>query len=640
MASKKWLLLAFFLFTTVLSDTTDITNLIAFKNSLGNPKPLSDWNPDVEPCNLDKENWTGIICGKNGSVLGLQLENMGLTGTINMDILSEIPSIRTLSFANNGFGGSMPDVRKIGLLRSIYLSNNNFSGVIGNDLFAGMSSMRKIEVQSNKFSGRIPESLTGMSILVDLQMQDNEFEGEIPNFEQKRLKVNFANNRLNGPIPRGLMNQNATSFAGNNLCGEPLTNLCKISKHKHTLKTFIVAIVAIIIVLTIIVLSLLIIRSKTKPKNNYKYQQTTKLNNNPYKFNTNEIQMHHHEEDEEKNPKRSENGGKLQFVRGDRERFDLQDLLRASAEVLGGGSFGSSYKASLLGGPAVVVKRFREMNNVKKEGFYDHMRRLGNLSHPNLLPLVAFYYKKDEKLLITDFAENGSLASHLHGKRKPNESGLDWPTRLNIIKGVAQGLDYLYEELPNLSLPHGHLKSSNVLLDKTFNPLLADYGLTPVVNKHHGQEFMVAYKSPEFTHHDRTTTKTDVWCLGILILEMLTGKFPANYLKQGKGGSSDLETWVNSVVREEWTGEVFDKEMKGMKNCEGEMLKLLKIGMCCCEWSIDKRWDLKVAVEKISELKERGSDEEYSSYTSDGDAYSSRAMTDDDFSFSANLKPT
>lgn len=108
--------------------------------------------------------------------------------------------------------------------------------------------------------------------------------------------------------------------------------------------------------------------------------------------------------------------GKLYFVRNGIERFELQDLLRASAEVLGSGSFGSSYKAVLLSGPAMVVKRFRQMSNVAKEEFHEHMKRLGRLSHPNLLPLVAFYYKKEEKLLISDFIENGCLASHLHSK--------------------------------------------------------------------------------------------------------------------------------------------------------------------------------------------------------------------------------
>lgn len=107
--------------------------------------------------------------------------------------------------------------------------------------------------------------------------------------------------------------------------------------------------------------------------------------------------------------------GKLSFVRDDRTRFDLQDLLRASAEVLGSGNLGSSYKALLMDGQAVVVKRFKQMNHVAKEDFHEHMRRLGRLSHPNLLPLVAYYYRKEEKLLVYDYASNGSLASHLHG---------------------------------------------------------------------------------------------------------------------------------------------------------------------------------------------------------------------------------
>lgn len=196
-------------------------------------------------------------------------------------------------------------------------------------------------------------------------------------------------------------------------------------------------------------------------------------------------------------------------------------------------------------------------------------------------------------------------------------------------------MDYLYKAFPSLALPHGHLKSSNVLLDDTFVPLLSDYALVPVINKEQAYQFMVAYKSPELAQNNRLTRKTDVWCLGILILEMLTGKFPANYLKQGKGGNADLASWVNSVVREEWTGEVFDKDMKGTTNGQGEMLKLLKIGMCCCEWNVEKRWDLKEALEKIDELKERNSDDDQSSYASD-DVYSSRGLTDDEFTFSVN----
>jgi len=55
------------------------------------------------------------------------------------------------------------------------------------------------------------------------------------------------------------------------------------------------------------------------------------------------------------------------------------------------------------------------MNNVGKEEFQEHMKRLGRLSHPNLLPPVAYYYRREEKLLVTDYVHNGSLAVRLHG---------------------------------------------------------------------------------------------------------------------------------------------------------------------------------------------------------------------------------
>jgi hypothetical protein len=112
---------------------------------------------------------------------------------------------------------------------------------------------------------------------------------------------------------------------------------------------------------------------------------------------------------------RRDDHGKLVFIQEGRARFELEDLLRASAEVLGSGNFGASYKATLLDGPSLVVKRFKEMNGVGREDFAEHMRRLGRLAHPNLLPAVAYLYKKEEKLLVTDYMVNGSLAHVLHG---------------------------------------------------------------------------------------------------------------------------------------------------------------------------------------------------------------------------------
>lgn len=198
------------------------------------------------------------------------------------------------------------------------------------------------------------------------------------------------------------------------------------------------------------------------------------------------------------------------------------------------------------------------------------------------------------------------------------------------MKGIAKGLAYLYNELPCLTAPHGHLKSSNVLLDATFSPLLSDYGFIPIVNQEHAQEHMVAYKSPEYKHTGRITKKTDVWSFGILVLEVLTGRFPSNFLQQAKGTDTDLATWVDSVVRDESNLElVLDRDMTGTGNSEGEMMKLLRIGLSCCEVDVDRRPEFKEVAAMVEEIKEKDG-ELYSSYASEGDTRSSRGLSADD----------
>nr|GLL32789.1 pollen receptor-like kinase 4 [Ipomoea trifida] len=615
--------------TSFAADPPSVADLLLkFRDSLTNASRLSNWSLNNVPyCNDGTAVWTGLVC-REGQFVGLQLEGMGLAGRIDVDALSQLNSLspdsrlRSISFKNNNFAGPFPNVEKLHSLRGIFLSNNRFSGEIPDGMFSGMKSMQRVLLANNQFTGRIPSSLTGLRNLSELKLQNNQFEGPIPDFPQKDLDVDFSNNRLEGPIPPHLSGQNASIFAGNpKLCGKPLKVECPKKKAFPKIAIIIAAVAGVLLLAAI--LALLVRRRRRRSNGELPAKSNAPIPRSAAATENSASEIY---------TTRGGEKGKLSFVRADRETFELEDLLRAPAEVLGSGSFGSSYKALVVTG-SVVVRRFRQMTNVGKDEFYGHMTRLGRLSHPNLLPLVAFYYRKEEKLLVSDFVEKGSLASLLHSKKGSGQPSLDWPTRLKIIKGVAKGLSYLYEHLSTLTLPHGHLKSSNVLLDQTFNPLLSDYALAPVTNKDHAQQFMVAYKSPESTHHERVTRKTDVWSLGILILEVLTGRFPANYLAQGKGASADLAAWVNSVVREEWTGEVFDKEMRGGKSGEGEMLKLLKIGMCCCEWEVGRRWDIMEAVERIEELKEKDVEDDYS-FGSDGDLCASALITDDEFSFS------
>ncbi|KAH9318968.1 hypothetical protein KI387_020737, partial [Taxus chinensis] len=121
--------------------------------------------------------------------------------------------------------------------------------------------------------------------------------------------------------------------------------------------------------------------------------------------------------------------GKLVFFEGTRQ-FELEDLIRASAEMLGKNSFGTAYKAVLEDGNVVAVKRLREVQGSGKRDFEQHMELVGRLRHLNLVSLKAYYYARYEKLLVYDFMANGSLYFLLHGNHGPRRTPLDWTTRL------------------------------------------------------------------------------------------------------------------------------------------------------------------------------------------------------------------
>ncbi|CAA3006852.1 pollen receptor-like kinase 1 [Olea europaea subsp. europaea] len=610
------LLFIIILHFVMCSCKSDAEILLKFKESLKDNGALSNWNDTKPPCSGYNENWVGIICG-NGTVSGVKLENMGLAGVIDVDALKELKILRTISLMNNKFDGSLPNITELGALKSIYLSDNQFSGAIPIGIFDGMLSLKKVHLARNKFSGEIPQSLITLPRLRELMLQDNEFEGEIPQFRNGMLKsFNVSDNELTGEIPRGLSHMNATSFSGNEgLCGAPLES-CSPAK----LSVGTIIIVMILVALAIAALTSVVVILYRRKQMLEQEQATVSPpgHRKAYSTDLDIMEQGGASPEHRTNGKKRDNNTKLTFLQDDREKFDMGYLLKASAEILGSGIFGSTYKASLSGGQAMAVKRFRHMNNVGKEEFHEHMRRLGRMSHQNVLPIVAFYYRKEEKLLVSEYMENISLAVHLHGNTSRGLPCPDWPTRLNIIKGVAKGLLYLNNELPSLMAPHGHLKSSNILLDRSFNPLLTDYGLVPVMNQDRAQEHMIAYKSPEYKNNGRITKKTDVWSLGMLILETMTGIFPSSFLQQGsKRNDMDLVSWVESVVKEANADvdQVFDKNMGGKQKSEREMMKLLQIGLNCCEAEVDKRWDLKQAAERIEQVKQKDNDndQEYNS---------------------------
>ncbi|KAK9076879.1 hypothetical protein SSX86_005214 [Deinandra increscens subsp. villosa] len=571
--------------------------LIELKNSLTNGEKLTTWDPSTTPCSGNEPNWEGVLC-MNDTVWGIRLEGKELGGNIDTKIIMNLTSLITISFQNNSLEGEFPVFKRLRRLRSIFLTANKFSREIPMDAFEGMRRLKKLYLANNEFVGQIPTSLTTLPKLRDLMLENNRFEGEIPTFVRDNLTfVNFANNRLRGTIPKRLQGFPKSQFSGNgDLCGPPFEE-CKVEIPTATIIMIALVVVAALASITV---AFIILQQFRQSSNNA-------LQPPPYKKqpSLDHDQMEQGCGGKTVAAKKLDLSLKLTFLNDEAESFDLADLLKASAVVLGGGVFGSSYKTTLSRHKVVVVKRYNQMNNVTIDEFYKHMKKLGKLKHANLVPLIAFYYRNEEKLFLADYVENISLAVHLHGSRSEVKQRLDWPTRLKIVKGVARGLLHLYNELPSLITPHGHLKSSNVLLNQEFESLLTDYGLVPITNQEHARDVMIAFKSPEFKNHGRITKKTDIWSLGVLIVEIMTGRFPANTFHYSKGGDLELTNFLDSVMKEDVTIDMFDKEIGRFdKRNEGEMLKLLNIGLSCCEPNVEKRWDIKEVVARIEEVRE------------------------------------
>jgi hypothetical protein len=100
----------------------------------------------------------------------------------------------------------------------------------------------------------------------------------------------------------------------------------------------------------------------------------------------------------------------------------LPDLMKAAAEVLGNGGLGSAYKATMANGLSVVVKRMREMNKLQKDGFDEQMMWFGRLRHRNILTPLSYHFRREEKLLVSEYIPKGSLLFVLHGMPLPSPS--------------------------------------------------------------------------------------------------------------------------------------------------------------------------------------------------------------------------
>ncbi|KAK6941263.1 Leucine-rich repeat [Dillenia turbinata] len=624
---------SFFLFSLSLLplsllSLSDYDALLALKSSFSPNPNVDSWVSSSSPC---KDKWTGIICTR-GIISGIRLGNLNLSGKLDFEVLKDLHGLRTISFINNSFTGPIPEFNKLTSLRTVYMSGNQFSGEIPQDFFAQMGSLKKLWLSDNNFTGQIPESLTRLPYLTELHLENNNFSGQIPSFTQHSLtEIDLSNNDLEGEVPASMSKFPASAFSGNQmLCGGQLGTPCKSTavmesgvdpsaaektSNAEDNKANNMLTIIIVAVFTVIILLAMFIKSRTRQDFDLLEKERMPEENVEVKVVAPASASSVHNKKPADSSLRKGNGSRrgggsqsgtpamidLVVVNEEKGVFGMQDLMKATAEVLGNGGLGSAYKAVMATGVSVVVKRMREMNKLGREGFDAEIRRIGQLKHRNILTPLAYHYRKEEKLVVSEYVPRGSLLYLLHGDHGSSRPELNWPTRLKIIKGIVRGLNFLHEEYANSELPHGNLKSSNILLDEDFEPRLNDYAFYPLINTTSAPQGLFGLKSPEWVQHQIVSPKCDVYCLGIVILEIITSKFPSQYLNNSKGGV-DVVQWVHSAIAEKREEELIDPEMANATNSHTEMIKLLHIGAACTESNPENRIDLKEAIRRIENL--------------------------------------
>ncbi|KAL3645201.1 hypothetical protein CASFOL_010381 [Castilleja foliolosa] len=269
---------------------------------------------------------------------------------------------------------------------------------------------------------------------------------------------------------------------------------------------------------------------------------------------------------------------KLLFLNDDNPLFDLEDVLRASAEVLGKGTIGTSYKAMLEDGNTIVVKRVKDVN-VMFEDFQKHMEIIGRMKHKNVDAVRAFYYSTDEKLLVYDYYNQGSISTLLHDRIGTGWTPLDWATRLKIAVGVARGITYIHKQ-DGQKLVHGNIKSSNIFFNRQKYAVVSDVGLAKLTSPIRRSAMRTpGYFAPEVRDTRRVSQASDIYSFGVLLLELLSGKPSQTTTDDGEVIS--LVKWVESVDRSEWAAEVMDLELIRNEFEEETLLQLLQIALDC-----------------------------------------------------------
>ncbi|XP_048569856.1 cysteine-rich receptor-like protein kinase 36 [Triticum urartu] len=277
--------------------------------------------------------------------------------------------------------------------------------------------------------------------------------------------------------------------------------------------------------------------------------------------------------------------------------------------VLGTGTFGTVYTGIMPDGQHIAVKRLAENAPLPRDkAITNEVQNIMALKHDNIVKLVGFCHEGQkrvvlnngryivadvfESLLCYEYLPKGSLLKNLFDR----SNSMAWDTRFKIIKGICNGLLFLHR----IPIIHMDLKPENILLDDNMNPKIADFGLSRLF----GQEQTRAntqnvvgsygYIAPEYLYRGEISAQSDIYSLGLLIIETTTGE--KNQPKQNEPSARDFI----ENVRQNWTdGRIASRYSTLKANDLQEIKVCIKIGLECVQIDRKKRPSIENIVQRL-----------------------------------------
>ncbi|KAF3332397.1 serine/threonine-protein kinase BRI1-like 2 [Carex littledalei] len=596
---------------------------------------------------LNSNNLTGPIPGRLGRQLGSQpmsgilssntlafVRNVGNAckgvggllefAGIRPERLLQVPNLKTCDFTRLYSGAVLSLWTRYQTIEYLDLSYNDLIGAIP-DEFGDMVVLQVLDLAHNRLTGEIPASLGQLRNLGVFDASHNKLQGGIPDSFSNLsflVQIDLSDNNLTGPIPsRGQLSTLPASQYANNpgLCGVPLppcpaptgvlptatgsdfSGSGKGPSNPHFWANGVVLSVLVSAVsLCAIVISGFIIKARRKEAKEAKMLSSLQADRAATTWKLGK-------------DKEALSINVATFQRQLR-RLTFSQLIEATngfstASLIGSGGFGEVFKATLKDGSCVAIKKLIHLSYQGDREFTAEMETLGKIKHRNLVPLLGYCKIGEERLLVYEYMEFGSLEDMLHGMKKENEKILSWKERKKIARGAAKGLCFLHHNcIPHII--HRDMKSSNVLLDGQMEARVSDFGMARLISAldtHLSVSTLAGtpgYVPPEYYQSFRCTPKGDIYSFGVVMLELLTGKRPTD---KDDFGDTNLVGWVKMKAAEGKSRDVLDANLAGKDaNCgdeEKEMMRFLEITLKCVEDFPSKRPNMLQVVAMLRELE-------------------------------------